>query len=138
MFLFGEKITKVLFCRLLEWFVAPWFQRYFTLLRTQKNRLNLHQYLFICLLVVVFFLDVYRFLLGGRLFCREIFLNRRGLMSGISLWDFLEHWEFVCFHGYRIYCVLGCDSSVKGSSLLEFNEAGLQFRKYELLQGSFQ
>ena len=108
------------------------------LLRTQKNRLNLHQYLFICLLVVVFFLDVYIFLLGGRLFYREIFLNGRGLMSGISLWDFLEHWEFVYFHGYRIYCVLGCDSSVKGSSLLEFNEDGLQFHKYEILLGSFQ
>ena len=108
------------------------------LLRTKKNRLKLDQYLFICLLVAVFFLDVHIFLLGGRLFCREIFLNGRGLMSGISRWDFLEHWEFVYFHGYRIYCVLGCDSSVKGSSLLEFNEAGLQFRKYELLQGSFQ
>lgn len=33
--------------------------------------------------------------------------------------------------------VLGCDSSAKGSSLLEFNEAGLQIRKYELLPRSF-
>ena len=65
-------------------------------------------------------------------------MNGGGLMSGISLCDIIEHWEFVYFHGYRIYCVLGCDSSVKGSSLLEFNEVGLQFRKYELLPGSFQ
>ena len=60
------------------------------LLRTKKNRLNLDQYLFICLLVAVFFLDVHILLLGGRLFSREIFLNGRVLMSGLCLWAFLE------------------------------------------------
>ena len=60
------------------------------LLSTQKNRLNLHQYLFICLLVALFFLGVHIFLLGGRLFCGEIFLNGRVLMSGIYLWAFLS------------------------------------------------